>query len=124
MCLTIGKSPVAYLLCVLCAVYKGMCKRSREVVVLKVYNMGSTCELYQHQIYREVHLHSNLQHENIITLYAAFQVRGGTLGEGDGSLRVCRVLVDGVRVPWGLLVVLLLCLCRSGPRHSSSTFSF
>jgi hypothetical protein len=67
-----------------------MCKRSREVVVLKVYNMGSTCELYQHQIYREVSLHSSLQHENIITLYAAFQVRGrlgGMLRQEEGQGR-------------------------------------
>jgi hypothetical protein len=33
-------------------VYKGVCKRSREVVVLKSYTLSSVCELYQHQIFR------------------------------------------------------------------------
>jgi hypothetical protein len=56
-------------------VYKAICKRSREVVVLKCYLMSSICELYQHQIYREVRLHSSCNHENIINLFAAFQVR-------------------------------------------------
>jgi serine/threonine protein kinase len=64
-----------------------MCKRSREIVVLKSYTMSSICELYQHQIYREVRLHNSLQHENIITLYAAFQVRWGleVVGVGEGG---------------------------------------
>jgi hypothetical protein len=61
-------------LCCCCAVYKAICKRSREVVVLKCYLMSSICELYQHQIYREVRLHSTCNHENIINLFAAFQV--------------------------------------------------
>jgi hypothetical protein len=56
-------------------VYKAICKRSREVVVLKCYLMSSICELYQHQIYREVRLHNTCAHENIIKLFAAFQVR-------------------------------------------------
>jgi serine/threonine protein kinase len=43
--------------------------------VLKCYLMSSICELYQHQIYREVRLHSSCHHENIIKLFAAFQVR-------------------------------------------------
>ncbi|WIA10385.1 hypothetical protein OEZ85_010577 [Tetradesmus obliquus] len=62
-------------------VYKAICKRSRETVVLKCYLMSSICELYQHQIYREVRLHSSCQHENIIKLFAAFQ-------EGDRVVMV------------------------------------
>eukprot|EP00775_Hariotina_reticulata_P011671 gene11671-11814_t len=62
-------------------VYKAMCKRSREVVVLKCYLMSSICELYQHQIYREVRLHSSCNHENIVKLFAAFQ-------EGDRVVMV------------------------------------
>jgi hypothetical protein len=34
------------------AVYKAICKRTREVVVLKSYQMSAICELYQHQIFR------------------------------------------------------------------------
>lgn len=54
-------------------VYKAWCKASGETVCLKVYNMANLCELNRYQIYREVKLHSNLQHENIITLFAAFK---------------------------------------------------
>ena len=35
--------------------------------------MANLCELNRFQIYREVKLHSSLQHENIIQLFAAFQ---------------------------------------------------
>eukprot|EP00955_Chlamydomonas_euryale_P080750 363466-Chlamydomonas_euryale.AAC.8 len=35
--------------------------------------MSNLCELNRYQIYREVKLHSSLQHENIITLFAAFK---------------------------------------------------
>jgi serine/threonine protein kinase len=63
-------------------VYKGVCKRSREVVVLKSYTLSAICELYQHQIYREVRLHASLQHENIVKLYAAFKVGRAAGGPG------------------------------------------
>ena len=36
------------------AVYKAVCRASSEVVVLKCYALPAVCELYQHQIYREV----------------------------------------------------------------------
>ncbi len=48
-------------------------------MVLKSYALSSICELYQHQIYREVRLHSALQHENVVLLYAAFQVGGSRI---------------------------------------------
>uniref|UniRef100_A0A7R9VBT7 Protein kinase domain-containing protein n=1 Tax=Chlamydomonas euryale TaxID=1486919 RepID=A0A7R9VBT7_9CHLO len=54
-------------------VYKAWCKVSGETVCLKAYNMSNLCELNRYQIYREVKLHSSLQHENIITLFAAFK---------------------------------------------------
>jgi hypothetical protein len=57
-------------------VYKAVCKRSNEIVVLKSYQLSSICELYQHQIFREVGLHACLAHENVVQLSAAFQVRG------------------------------------------------
>lgn len=40
---------------------------------LRPYCARRRCELNRYQIYREVKLHSSLQHENIIMLYAAFQ---------------------------------------------------
>jgi serine/threonine protein kinase len=70
-------------------VYKGICKRSKETVVLKSYTLSAICELYQHQIYREVRLHSSLHHENIVKLFAAFKVGGASLGRvhlGDDTM--------------------------------------
>lgn len=55
--------------------YKAVCKRSNEIVVLKSYQLSAICELYQHQIFREVGLHASLAHENVVQLSAAFQVR-------------------------------------------------
>jgi hypothetical protein len=52
-----------------------VCKRSNEIVVLKSYQLSAICELYQHQIFREVGLHASLAHENVVQLSAAFQVR-------------------------------------------------
>ena len=34
--------------------FKAQCKRSREIIVLKCYQLSAICELYQHQIFREV----------------------------------------------------------------------
>lgn len=67
--------------------HKGVCRRSREVVVLKSYTLSAICELYQHQIFREVRLHSSLQHENVVKLYAAFKVGlGGRLAGWEAGL--------------------------------------
>ncbi|MEW5312978.1 MAG: hypothetical protein WDW38_004574 [Sanguina aurantia] len=54
-------------------VYKAVCKRSSETVVLKIYTLAAVCDLYKFQIYREVRLHSKTCHANIVHLYAAFQ---------------------------------------------------
>lgn len=71
--------------------YKAVCKRSNQVVVLKSYQLSAICELYQHQIFREVALHASLKHEHVVQLSGAFQV-GFDRGLG-GGLRVERVLV-------------------------------
>ncbi|GAX84569.1 hypothetical protein CEUSTIGMA_g11990.t1 [Chlamydomonas eustigma] len=63
------------------SVYKATCKNSGQVVVLKVYTLAAVCDLYKFQIYREVHLHSRLSHENIVKMHAAFQ-------EGDKIVMV------------------------------------
>ncbi|PNH09599.1 Serine/threonine-protein kinase Aurora-3 [Tetrabaena socialis] len=62
-------------------VYKAVCRASGEVVVLKIYHLMSVCDLYKYQIYREVRVHSNLSHENVVHLFAAFQ-------EGDKVILV------------------------------------
>lgn len=42
--------------------------------MLKSYQLSAICELYQHQIFREVALHASLKHENVVQLSGAFQV--------------------------------------------------
>lgn len=54
---------------------QAMCKKSLEMVALKVYHMQNLCELNHYQVFREIRVHSSLQHQNIIHLIAAFQVR-------------------------------------------------
>ncbi|KAG2436193.1 hypothetical protein HXX76_006505 [Chlamydomonas incerta] len=54
-------------------VYQAMCKKSLEMVALKVYHMQNLCELNHYQVFREIRVHSSLQHQNIIHLIAAFQ---------------------------------------------------
>ncbi|KAJ9531854.1 hypothetical protein QJQ45_022034 [Haematococcus lacustris] len=54
-------------------VYQATCKRTLEQVALKVYHMENLCELNHFQVYREIRLHSALQHQNIIQLYCSFQ---------------------------------------------------
>jgi len=51
---------------------------------MQAYNMGNLCELNRYQIFREVKLHSSLQHENIITLFGAFQ-QGDQVGARTDS---------------------------------------
>ncbi|GAX83446.1 hypothetical protein CEUSTIGMA_g10871.t1 [Chlamydomonas eustigma] len=62
-------------------VFKALCKTSGTVVVLKVYTLAAVCDLYKFQIYREVFLHSSIQHENVVAMHAAFQ-------EGDNVVMV------------------------------------
>ena len=42
-----------------------------------MYNTRAMGTLNRHQVLREISLHGSLVHENIIQLYAAFQVRDG-----------------------------------------------
>ena len=67
-------------------------------MVLKVYTLGSVCDLYKYQIYREVRVHSPLQHENVVHLLAAFQegarlhtpkARFMQVRRGEGGARDC-----------------------------------
>lgn len=62
-------------------VYKAICRNSNQVVVLKVYTLSAVCDLYKYQIFREIGLHSTMQHEHIITMHAAWH-------EGDHVVMV------------------------------------
>lgn len=50
-------------------------RQTSHHVALKIYHTGRLEELNRYQVLREVFLHSQLQHENIVQMYAAFQVR-------------------------------------------------
>lgn len=54
-------------------VFKAFCKLSMTMVALKVYDFDKLHELCKHQILREIRIHSCLDHDNIVRLYAAFQ---------------------------------------------------
>ncbi|KAG1670024.1 hypothetical protein FOA52_011180 [Chlamydomonas sp. UWO 241] len=54
-------------------VYHATCKKTAEQVALKVYHMENLCELNHFQVYREIRVHSTLQHQNIVHLFAAFK---------------------------------------------------
>lgn len=62
---------------------------SGTVVALKLYRMHKLNDISSHQVAREVRLHIGLQHENVITLYAAWQEAGNVVlvqefaGQGD-----------------------------------------
>jgi serine/threonine protein kinase len=43
-------------------------------VALKVYKMDKLGELQRYQVYREIRIHSQVQHPNLIRLLLAFQV--------------------------------------------------
>mmetsp|Transcript_7609 Transcript_7609/g.16491 ORF Transcript_7609/g.16491 Transcript_7609/m.16491 type:complete len:1013 (+) Transcript_7609:148-3186(+) len=57
-------------------VFRGICKRSGMPVALKVYRPDALHEISRHQMLREVRLHSQLDHPNIIKLYGAFRQEG------------------------------------------------
>lgn len=55
---------------------QAMDRRSGQVVALKLYHMNKLNAISSHQVAREVRLHIGLDHENIISLYVAFQEAG------------------------------------------------
>ncbi|WIA40877.1 hypothetical protein OEZ86_004542 [Tetradesmus obliquus] len=52
---------------------------SGSTVALKLYHMSKLNSISSHQVAREVRLHIGLDHENIISLYAAFQEAGNVV---------------------------------------------
>lgn len=59
-------------------VYKAIDQRTKGLVAVKLYLLDKLDELSLHQVLREISIHASLQHDNIITLYAAFK-EGNTL---------------------------------------------
>ena len=50
------------------------CSLSGQEVVLKAYTLSKMDDLQRVQLYREVQLHSRLEHPNVVQLYATFMV--------------------------------------------------
>ncbi|KAG2491852.1 hypothetical protein HYH03_009808 [Edaphochlamys debaryana] len=55
------------------AVYRAKCRRSGLPVALKVYFLSKVPANVVHMIVREIKIHAELVHKNIVMLYAAFQ---------------------------------------------------
>eukprot|EP00951_Prasinocladus_malaysianus_P049673 scaffold672394_cov83-Prasinocladus_malaysianus.AAC.1 len=54
-------------------VYKAICKISQEVVILKAYVKQRLHEIHHVQIMREISIHSNMCHPNIISFFGSFE---------------------------------------------------
>lgn len=55
------------------AVYQARDTQSGESVCLKVYSKANLSPLSAHQVLREIRLHSQVQHTNVIQFYAAWE---------------------------------------------------
>lgn len=63
------------------------CKYSDQMVAIKVYKLKEQGDIQRMQLYREIKLHSKLQHNNVIQYLACFLVSAaGVRGmEGGGG---------------------------------------
>ncbi|GAX77003.1 hypothetical protein CEUSTIGMA_g4450.t1 [Chlamydomonas eustigma] len=101
-------------------VYKAVSKHGLGSVALKVYNMDKLEELQRYQVYREIRIHSQVQHTNLIRLLLAFQegnevVLVQELAEGGDLFELLRehpcgeeINSGGVRLPEGQAVDLVI----------------
>eukprot|EP00798_Chlamydomonas_sp_ICE-L_P019410 gene19410-26068_t len=53
-------------------VFQAECKITGEIVALKVYSLKDQCDLQRVQLYREIRVHSRLQHHNVVQFYSSF----------------------------------------------------
>eukprot|EP00879_Flechtneria_rotunda_P021089 GHRR01022217.1.p1 GENE.GHRR01022217.1~~GHRR01022217.1.p1 ORF type:complete len:645 (+),score=207.23 GHRR01022217.1:1136-3070(+) len=60
-------------------IYKAYDRLSNTSVVLKLYHLSKLNSISSHQVAREVRLHMCLDHQNIISLHAAFQENGSVV---------------------------------------------
>ncbi len=65
---------------------QGTCRRSGLPVALKVYFLSRVPSNVLHMVVREIKIHSELTHKNIVALYAAFQVWVQPTFEGSMAL--------------------------------------
>ena len=74
--------------------YHATCRQSGAAVALKLYSKRRLSELNWYQVEREIRLHSQLRHPNIIQLHAAFE-------DDTHVFMVCEFAAGG-RVGWRL----------------------
>ncbi|EFJ40040.1 hypothetical protein VOLCADRAFT_100230 [Volvox carteri f. nagariensis] len=90
-------------------VYKAVCRRSGLPVVLKVYLISRVPHNAVHTLVREVRIHTDLEHNNIVTLYGVFEEDNrlvlvleramcGDLFAVRSSMPYCRMSEDQLRV--------------------------
>ncbi|MEW5311311.1 MAG: hypothetical protein WDW38_003038 [Sanguina aurantia] len=53
-------------------VYQARCKKSGDMVAVKVYRLADQEDIPRMQLFREITLHSKMLHNNIVQFYAAF----------------------------------------------------
>ena len=84
--------------------YHATCRQSGAAVALKLYSKCRLSELNWYQVEREIRLHSQLRHPNIIQLHAAFE-------DDTHIFMVCEFAaggrVIGCRLGWQPAVVVL-----------------
>ncbi|EFJ47068.1 hypothetical protein VOLCADRAFT_61773 [Volvox carteri f. nagariensis] len=91
------------------SVYKAVCQRSGYKVVLKVYSLPRVAENAAHTLVREIRIHTELEHDNILALYGVFEeddrlvlvlerAMRGDLFRLHRSLPYCRMNEDQLRV--------------------------
>ncbi|GLI71015.1 hypothetical protein VaNZ11_016131 [Volvox africanus] len=91
------------------SVYKATCGFSGLKVVLKVYALHRVAENALHTLAREVRIHTDLAHDNILTMYGVFEEDGrlvlvieramrGDLFRLRTTLPYCRMTEDQLRV--------------------------
>ncbi|GIL65803.1 hypothetical protein Vafri_19430 [Volvox africanus] len=91
------------------SVYKATCGFSGLKVVLKVYSLHRVAENALHTLAREVRIHTDLAHDNILTMYGVFEEDGrlvlvleravrGDLFRLHRSTPHCRMSEDQLRV--------------------------
>ncbi|GIL80775.1 hypothetical protein Vretifemale_9818 [Volvox reticuliferus] len=91
------------------SVYKAICGFSGLKVVLKVYSLHRVADNALHTLAREVRIHTDLAHDNILTLYGVFEEEGrlvlvleravrGDLFRLHRSTPNCRMSEDQLRV--------------------------
>lgn len=64
---------------------QAQCLSSGHKVILKVYSLNRVADNAVHTLVREIRIHSDLSHSNVLMMYGVFEVRGVGGGVGAGG---------------------------------------